>query len=261
MSKDARGYRINGDSNDNLNVSISSPNNVFRLLTGGNNNSASGGNETNSITLTGRRRTITFRKTGAGARNPWSVADGQTATIIVTKNVGGTTYNIAKFNLTFEKDNRLLTQHQLDRIDRQRKGESTGVTGESWYRTAYQNRTPEFLRENYTLLTSRTLDYDPDVANLYGQNWYYPFPVEWGYSSYAFFDGSTTDDFNGSTDGNASYNSQPFAEWGYYALTNTYVGYGDKVKNSVKAPTNPSMGGKTQTVSLYTLMRQTAQVR
>lgn len=111
------------------------------------------------------------------------------------------------------------------------------------------------------MLTSRTLDYDPDVANLYGQNWYYPFPVEWGYSSYAFFDGSTTDDFNGSTDGNASYNSQPFAEWGYYALTNTYVGYGDKVKNSVKAPTNPSMGGKTQTVSLYTLMRQTAQVR
>lgn len=244
LSKDARGYRINGDSNDNLTVSISSPNDVFSLLTGGKNNSASGGNETNSITLTGRRRTITFRKTGAGVRNPWSVADGQTATIIVTKNVGGTIYNIAKFNLTFEKDNRLLTQHQLDRIDRQRKGESTGVTGESWYRTAYQNRTPEFLRENYTLLTSRTLDYDPDVANLYGQNWYYPFPVEWGYSSYAFFDGSTTDDFNGSTDGNASYNSQPFAEWGYYALTNTYVGYGDKVKNSVKGPTNPSMGGK-----------------
>lgn len=244
LSKDARGYRIKGDSNDNLNVSISSPNNVFRLLTGGNNNSASGGSETTSITLTGRRRTITFRKTGAGVRKPWSVADGQTATIIVTKIVGGTTYNIAKFNLTFEKDNRLLTQHQLDRIDRQRKGESTGVTGESWYRTAYQNRTPEFLRENYTLLTSRTLDYDPDVANLYGQNWYYHFPVEWGYSSYAFFDGSTTDDFNGYTDGNASYNSQPFAEWGYYALTNTYVGYGDKVKNSVKAPTNPSMGGK-----------------
>lgn len=244
LSKDARGYRINGDSNDNLNVSISSPNNVFRLLTGGNNNSASGGNETNSITLTGRRRTITFRKTGAGARKPWSVDDGQTATIIVTKIVGGTTYNIAKFNLTFEKDNRLLTQHQLDRIDRQRKGESTGVTGESWYRTAYQNRTPEFLRENYTLLTSRTLDYDPDVANLYGQNWYYPFPVEWGYSSYAFFDGSTTDDFNGSTDGNTAYNKEPFAEWGYYALTNTYVGYGDKVSNGVKAPTNPSMGGK-----------------
>lgn len=244
LSKDARGYRINGDSNDNLTVSISSPNNVFRLLTGGKNNSASGGSETTSFTLTGRRRTITFRKTGAGIRKPWSVNDGQTATIIVTKTVGSTIYNIAKFNLTFEKDNRLLTQHQLDRIDRQRKGESTGVTGESWYRTAYQNRTPEFLRENYTLLTSRTLDYDPDVAELYGQSWYYPFPVEWGYSSYAFFDGSTTDDFDGSTDNNASYNRQPFAEWGYYALTNTYVGYGDKVKNSVKAPTNPSMGGK-----------------
>lgn len=244
LSKDARGYRINGDSNDNLTVSISSPNNVFRLLTGGNNNSASGGSETTSFTLTGRRRTITFRKTGAGVRKPWSVADGQTATIIVTKTVGSTIYNIAKFNLTFEKDNRLLTQHQLDRIDRQRNGENTGVTGESWYRTAYQNRTPEFLRENYTLLTSRTFDYDPDVAELYGQSWYYPFPVEWGYSSYAFFDGSTTTDFNGSTDDNASYNRQPFAEWGYYALTNTYVGYGDKVSNGVKAPTNPSLGGK-----------------
>lgn len=244
LSKDARGYRINGDSNDNLTVSISSPNNVFRLLTGGKNNSASGGSETTSFTLTGRRRTITFRKTGAGIRKPWSVNDGQTATIIVTKTVGSTIYNIAKFNLTFEKDNRLLTQHQLDRIDRQRKGESTGVTGESWYRTAYQNRTPEFLRENYTLLTSRTFDYDPDVAELYGQSWYYPFPVEWGYSSYAFFDGSTTTDFDGSTDNNASYNRQPFAEWGYYALTNTYVGYGDKVSNGVKAPTNPSLGGK-----------------
>lgn len=244
LSKDARGYRINDDSDDNLTVSISSPNNVFRLLTGGKNNSASGGSETTSFTLTGRRRTITFRKTGAGIRKPWSVNDGQTATIIVTKTVGSTIYNIAKFNLTFEKDNRLLTQHQLDRIDRQRNGENTGVTVESWYRTAYQNRTPEFLRENYTLLTSRTFDYDPDVAELYGQSWYYPFPVEWGYSSYAFFDGSKTNDFNGSTDGNASYNSQPFAEWGYYALTNTYVGYGDKVKNSVKAPTNPSMGGK-----------------
>ena len=168
-------------------MSISSPNNVFRLLTGGNNNSASGGNETNSITLTGRRRTITFRKTGAGARNPWSVADGQTATIIVTKNVGGTTYNIAKFNLTFEKDNRLLTQHQLDRIDRQRKGESTGVTGESWYRTAYQNRTPEFLRENYTLLTSRTLDYDPDVANLLWSELVLSFPCRMGIQFLCFF--------------------------------------------------------------------------
>lgn len=219
LSKDARGYRIDGDSNDNLTVSISSPNNVFSLLTGGNNNSASGGSETSTITLTGRRRTITFRKRGAGVRKPWSVNDGQTATIIVTKTVGETTYNIAKFNLTFEKDNRLLTQHQLDRIDRQRKGENTNITSELWYRTAYQNRTPEFLRENYTLLTSRTLDYDPDVTEMYGQqSWYYPFPVEWDYSSYAFFDGSTTSDFNGSTDGSSPYNSQPFCRMGKLCL-------------------------------------------
>lgn len=244
LSKDALGYRITNDQNDNLNVSISSPGNVFRLLTGGNTNSASGGSETSSFTLSGRRRVITFRKTGAGARKPWSVADGQTATVIVTKTVNGTTYNIARFNLTFKKETRLLTQHQLDRIDKARMGTDNSVTGESWYQAYFQNRTPEFLRNNYKLLTSRTLDYDPDVAAMSDQNWYYPFPVDWGYSSYAFFDGSNSNHFNGSTDGNTSYNKEPFAEWGNYAITNEYVGYGDKAANQIKRPTDPTLGGK-----------------
>ena len=244
LSKDALGYRITNDQNDNLNVSISSPGDVFSLLTGGNTNSSSGGSEANSIILSGRRRIITFRKKGAGVRKPWSVADGQTATVIVTKTVGSTTYNIAKFNLTFKKENRLLTQHQLDRIDKARMGTDNSVTNESWYQANFQNRTPEFLRNNYKLLTSRTLDYDPDVADISDQDWYYPFPVDWGYSSYAFFDGSDSDHFNGSTDGNTNYNRNPFAEWGNYALTNEYVGYGDKVKNSIKRPTNPTLGGK-----------------
>lgn len=256
LSKYASGYRIANDDDDILTVEMTSGDDVFTLLNGGNTNSVSGGSEVgNTITLSGMRRTISFRKKNAykavmdGNKwlymcTPWSVDDGQTATIIVTKTVGGTIYNIAKFNLTFKKDNRLLTQHQLDRLDKERNNESTGVTSESWYRKAYQNRTPEFLRENYTLLTSRTLDYDPEVAEKYGQSWYYPFPVEWGYSSYAFFDGSTTSDFDGSTDGNESYNSKPFAEWGNYAITNEYVGYGDIAKNSVKRPTDPSLGGK-----------------
>lgn len=248
LSKFANGYRIDGDNNTNLSVTISSPNNVFRLLSGGNHNGASGGNESTSITLSGNNRAIFFHPASANSRKPWSVSDGQTATIVVTKTVGEITYNIAKFNLTFKKDTRLLTQHELDRIDRHRESGNVINRNESWYSNAYATRTPNYLdgNENYKLLTSRTFDYDPNVANMFGQSshWYYPFPLEWGYSSYAFFDGSTTADFDGSTDDNSAYNRQPFAEWGTYAITNNYVGYGDIVKNSVKRPTNEGLGGR-----------------
>ena len=248
LSKFANGYRIDGDNNTNLSVTISSPNNVFRLLSGGNHNGASGGNESTSITLSGNNRAIFFRPASANSRKPWSVSDGQTATIVVTKTVGITTYNIAKFNLTFKKDTRLLTQHELDRIDRHRESGDVINRNESWYSNAYATRTPNYLdgNENYKLLTSRTFDYDPNVANMFGQSshWYYPFPLEWGYSSYAFFDGSTTADFDGSTDNNSAYNRQPFAEWGTYAITNNYVGYGDIAYNSVKRPTDEDLGGR-----------------
>lgn len=258
LSKYASGYRRANDDNDILTVEMTSGDDVFTLLNEGNTNSVSGGIEVgNTITLSGMRRTISFRKRNAykAVRDgnkwlymctPWSVDDGQTATIIVTKTVGGTKYNIAKFNLTFKKENRLLTQHQLDRIDKQRDGDNTNITSESWYKNSYLYRTPEYLRNNYRLLTSRTFDYDPDVATQYGQSWYYPFPLEWGYSSYAFFDGAKTNDFDLSSTylvNNGSYPG-PLAEWGYYAITNEYVGYGDRYSNSVKRPKSASLGGK-----------------
>lgn len=265
LSKFANGYRIDGDSNDNLNVTISSTNNTkFRLLSGGNHNGASGGNESERITLNGENRAIFFRPQAANAREPWSVPDGTTATIIVTKDVGNrpnstTTYNIAKFNLTFRKNTRLLTQHELARLDNLRLGaesETDGVNDvgdEDWYQRSYLYRTPEYLRSNYTEVTSRTFDYDPDVPGMFAnsgyQSWYYPFPLDWGYSSYAFFDGSTTQNFDGATDGKQgdtgpAYNWQPFVEWGTYAITNHYIGYGDIVKNSQKEPKDESLGGR-----------------
>ena len=247
LSKFANGYRIEGDNNGNLTVSItSSGNSNFRLLGG-----ASGSeDERTSRTLSGMNRSIFFRPQSANANSPWSVPDGTTATITVTKSANNKTYNIARFNLTFRKNTRLLTQHELDRLDKLRMGdESAGnITNEDWYERAYMYRTPEYLRANYTPLTSRTFDYDPEVANQFGQDhngkhWYYPFPLAWEYSSYAFFDGSTDRDFNGSTSDD-SYDNQPYAEWGSYAITNNYVGYGDIVNNNVKRPTNPSLGGK-----------------
>lgn len=255
LSKFANGYRIDGDNDDELTVTITDGDDTFALLRFTNDNDRQGGcgtSETgNTTTISGDSRSIFFRKKSAGKQKPWSVNDGETATIVVTKIANNTTYNIAKFNLTFKKDTRLLTQHELDRLDSIRLGGShNNVNSENWYRRSYQYRTPEYLRSNYNLLTSRTFDYDPEVAekssqtDSIGNHWYYPFPLDWSYSSYAFFDGSTFTDFAGSTTGNTNYNKHPFAEWGYYAITNEYVGYGDKVKNGIKRPTNASLGGK-----------------
>lgn len=255
LSKFANGYRIDGDNNDQLTVTITDGNDTFALLNFTNDNDRQGGCGTseagNTTTISGDSRSIFFRKKSAGKQKPWSVNDGETATIVVTKRANNKTYNIAKFNLTFKKDTRLLTQHELDRLDSIRLGGShNDVDEEDWYRRSYQYRTPEYLRANYTPLTSRTFDYDPEVAekssqtDASGNHWYYPFPLDWSYSSYAFFDGSTFTDFAGSTTGNTNYNRHPYAEWGYYAITNEYVGYGDKVKNGVKRPTNASLGGK-----------------
>lgn len=255
LSKFANGYRIDGDNNDELTVTITDGNDTFALLNFTNNNDLQGGCGTseagNTTTISGDSRSIFFRKKSAGKQKPWSVNDGETATIVVTKRANNKTYNIAKFNLTFKKDTRLLTQHELDRLDSIRLGGShNNVNLDNWYRRSYQYRTPEYLRSNYNLLTSRTFDYDPEVAekssqtDASGNHWYYPFPLDWSYSSYAFFDGSTFTDFDGSTPDNTYYNKHPFAEWGYYAITNEYVGYGDKVKNGIKRPTNASLGGK-----------------
>lgn len=255
LSKFANGYRIDGDDNDELTVTITDGNDTFALLNFNNDNDRQGGCGTsearNTTTISGDSRSIFFRKKSAGKQKPWSVNDGETATIVVTKKAKNKTYNIAKFNLTFKKDTRLLTQHELDRLDSIRLGGiHNDVNLDNWYRRSYQYRTPEYLRSNYNLLTSRTFDYDPEVAekssqtDASGNHWYYPFPLDWSYSSYAFFDGSTFTDFAGSTTGNTNYNKHPFAEWGYYAITNEYVGYGDKVKNGVKRPTNASLGGK-----------------
>lgn len=227
IARNAEFYRVPGDWNGTLSVEIDENSAGIQLV---------------NDELTDNR-IISFRKAGVGANTPWSVSDGTTATILVKKAVNGTTYNIARFKLTFKKNTRLLTQHQIDRLDKHRVGTAT-IQGEDWFQDAYLYRTPEYLEENYIELTSRTFDYDPEVADDYGQSAYYPYPLSWDYSSYAFFDGSTTADFDGSTDNNGNFNNQPFTEWGSYAIVNDYMGYGDKVNNKVKAPTEPSLGGR-----------------
>ena len=231
LSKSARNYRIPGDGNSqSLHVSIVGTNSAGIELV-----SAKGSNNTvTNFDLSGDNRVIYFRKQSENPRTRWSVADNSTTTIIVTKVVDNTTYNIAKYELTFKEESRLLTQHQLERIDAEN----------STYLQDFANRTPNHLKENYELLTSRTFDYDPDVAGTYGQAEYYPYPLSWEYSSYAFYDGGEITDFDGSTTNLSQYNYQPFTEWGSYSIVNDYMGYDDKINGPTITDTDEHRGGR-----------------
>lgn len=258
IARQAQFYRIPGDEgSDKLKAELVSDSdsgtNLLKLeKSGGGNYDKNTLNADGTLTLADDSRAIFFRATNVSGNNtPWSVPDGTTATILVTKTVGGTIYNIARFKLTFKKNIRLLTQHQVDRLDNYRSGKTTEtVNTEAWFNESYLYRTPKYLEENYILLTSRTFDYDSSIEHAdTHQEEYYPYPLAWDFSSYAFYDGSKKNQgingFEGSTMNNGNYDSQPFVEWGSYAIVNDYMGYGDKT-GSPKKPTNEALGGRNK---------------
>ena len=209
LSKDARAYAIPGQTgNEVLNIE----------LVDGEGNKASGiqlvtttvndddgkqmefKKKGKSNTISGKTRAIQFAYPTNNSNSDGTLQtlnSNSEATILVTKTVNGTTYNIAKFNLTFKPDTRLLTQSQIKELKEE----------DDLYK-----RTPAYLKKNYELLTELDWDYDADVADVskYGQDNYYPFPMAWDYSSYGFFDGATKDDI---VSGQNTY-----TEWGYYSI-------------------------------------------
>lgn len=254
IARQAQFYRIPGDDNDDkLTAKLVSGTDRLKLVRNGGSNYDNNTLDDGTLTLADDSRAVFFRANdGSGNNAPWSVPDGTTATILVTKTVDRTTYNIARFKLTFKKNIRLLTQHQIARLDNYRSGKTTEtVNTEAWFNESYLYRTPKYLEENYILLTSRTFDYDSSIEHAgemdTHQGEYYPYPLAWDFSSYAFYDGSKKNQgingFEGSTMNNGNYDSQPFVEWGSYAIVNDYMGYGDK-KGPLKAPTEPGLGGR-----------------
>lgn len=203
LSKDARAYAIPG-------VAAESDKEILNVeLIDGNGNQKSGITLVNN-TVEGESRIIQFnypvtRGDGTQIVN----ANNSTATILVTKTVGNTTYNIARYKLKFVADTRLLTQSQLEAI------ENGTIQDETM--KYYQFRTPEYLDKNYQLLTALNWDYDPKVAGTYGQDGYYPFPMAWDYSSYSFFDGSEAKDY-----GKHNY-GKPSPEFGFYAIMDGFI--------------------------------------
>lgn len=237
INRQAQYYRIPGDNADEkLIAKFDDGNNLFEFVNNGSRDSNRPTNNGSSLTLGDNSRIIFFQKQDARNREPWNVPDGTTATILVTKESNNTTYNIARFKLTFKKNTRLLTQHQISRLDNARNN-NTSIR-EDWYNREYLYRTPEYLDKEYILLTSRTFDYDKSVNNDYNyiQSSYYPFPLDWNFSSYAFYDGSNGDNFEGTT---------AYAEWGSYTIVDNYLGYSDT------RPSDPLLGGRTDGYFIY----------
>ena len=235
LSKDARSYAIpgvdevaNSDADAPLTVKIVSNSAGIQLAK---SEQYKVGNDTriryygygNETTLSGIQRVIQFANSGYVSGRPWSVTDGSTATIIVTKEcANGITYNIARFNITFSANSVPYTQTQISRI---------AANSEEAVRT------PDWLTANRRLLTQLNFDYDEDVAAMYGQASYFPFPLAWENSSYAFYDGSPWQDF--ASNANYTVNGRKcwYPEFGYYALTNDYIGWGDQGgRNNARPP-------------------------
>lgn len=199
LSMDARSYLTpNGGTNEaggDITVSLDNNTAGITLLT---------------TSLSGENRVIFINYPVKNSDNTQSVntpTDGSDpkATVNVSRN--GTL--VARYNITFKEESRLLTQTQVSQENAKEN-------------SAYGYRMPDYLKENYELLTELNFDFDDAVAEKYGLPQCYPFPLGWGSSTYGFYDGGVEDgDFTGPTGSHCP-------EWGYYGILNSYVECRDK---------------------------------
>lgn len=239
LSKDAFSYAIPDATNDNETLNVTC------------NDVGSSGIELKNLTVSDYSRLIqfTYPESSSDGDGMFEV-NGDSATIFVTKKVGNTTYNIARYKLFFNKDVTLLPQSVIKELEKT----APNFTNSKWL--DYKTRTPKYLNDNYQLITSLTWDYDDNISiDASSNDEYYFFPMEWDFSSYAFFDGSgyyegTSYSYNnykefipGAIGGEVRTNLYP--EWGYYAITNTYLetnsGWGKS--NTYKGTINEPEGG------------------
>lgn len=199
LSMDARSYLTpNGGTNEaDGDITVSLDNNTagITLLT---------------TSLSGENRVIFINYPVKNSDNTQSVntpTDGSDpkATVNVSRN--GTL--VARYNITFKEESRLLTQTQVSQENAKEN-------------SAYGYRMPDYLKENYELLTELNFDFDDAVAENYGLPQCYPFPLGWSSCTYGFYDGGVEDgDFTGPTGSHCP-------EWGYYGILNSYVECRDK---------------------------------
>lgn len=160
----------------------------------------------NSYTISGNTRVIQFQYPDLQSDGTRTVNnENAKATILVTKEIGSTSYHIAKFNLTFVPETRLLTQTQLANAENN--------TESQWY-----FRTDDYISKNFELLTSLDFDYSKSVVGTAygnGNEHFYPFPMSWESNSYGFYDGAQAIDMRGT--------EQAFPQWGYYSIMDNFI--------------------------------------
>ena len=145
-------------------------------------------------TISGDDRKIAFNQRR-------DLPDGTEIYINVTNN----TRKIAQFKLTFDENTHGLTESDV---------EGMGENNELYYRTN------KYLDANYELLTKLDFDFDNVSSNGLNETYnyndngyptgvrahYYPYPLAWGTSTYAFY----------AADDNAD---NRYPQWGQYAIT------------------------------------------
>lgn len=200
LSMDARSYLTptGGQNEANGNLTVRLDNNTAGITL-----------QTESLSGENRVIFINYPKTNSdNTQSVYSTNDGSDPKATVNVYRGSSTL-VARYNLTFKEESRLLTQTQVSQENAKEN-------------SAYGYRMPNYLNENYELLTELNFDFDDAVANQYGLPQCYPFPLGWNSSTYGFYDGGVAaGDFTGPTGSRCP-------EWGYYGLLNSYVECKDK---------------------------------
>ena len=181
----------NGDAAGALSYNIEYPENQSNqdFLGRGNGYNAGGGSTGTKYNITGDDRIVPFTY-----EDEKTINDGDIAYINVTKQVGGTTYNIAQFTLIFDENTEGLTKSVIDRLQSN---------------DARYFRTNDYMEaQGYELLTKMNLDYENIEVNRNTD--YFPYPMDWTYSSYGFY-----------TKDGVKHSANP--QWGEYAITKSLV--------------------------------------
>lgn len=193
LSKDARSYvSPTGTKDENVNLQVILGENTAGIIL-------------KTETLSGTNRVISFdypNQNENGTKSVKTPSDGSTPMAeIIVKNGDK---NIARFVLKFTKGTSLMTQSMIAALNGE---ENSAKVDKAWN---YPERTPQYMEENYEFLTGLDFNFKGPEAR---QGVYYPYPLAWDHCSYAFFDGSTGDYFEGGT----------FPQWGYYSIMNNYL--------------------------------------
>ncbi len=206
-----------------------------------------------NISISGLNRAISFTikggtaQTGESETYTWDLGGDYTATIIVTKEVSNTIYNIARYNLTFSQENVALTDKQVKDLDEFWNPEDGSTptkqdiedSGKWWF--GYSYRSPEYAQKNLTELTELNFDDfgEYDSYSIFGSNIdaggkaekivtqaFSAFPMEWDYTGYGFNNGtmSVRDGSKGAID---SDNTKEHVNAGQYTIMSDYYGWDD----------------------------------